>query len=141
MIKLTFQGAAAYDYTAEPDAGKISVPLEIQGVATTAVLDTATPYFICPPKIAAQAGFSGKLGTLVLRTHRGTFKGQCFRGRVRLQATEGKEIEFEATVFVPEEQTWNVSFLGFHCCLERIRFAVDPRKDKEMFYFADAGAD
>lgn len=141
MIQLTFQGTTKCDYDASP-LGKLLIPVEIEGIRATALVDTGAPYLVCAPEVAEQIAFSGELERTSLSTRLGKVTGPLRRGRVRLIAANGGEgIEFEATIFVPENEEWRdkPSFLGFYCCLERIRFAVDPHKD--MFYFADAGAD
>ena len=52
-------------------------------------------------------------------------------------ADEGSDLEIETTAFVPvldESEIWELPmFLGMQGCLERVRFAIDPTK--ERFYF------
>lgn len=49
---------------------------------------------------------------------------------------------FDVTAFVPHltpGENWPFpTFLGWHCCLERIRFAIDPAEEK--FYFGPTDA-
>ena len=100
-LTLTFQGGAKYDYGAQSDA-RISVPLEIEGVQTTAIVDTGAPYLICSPDIAERIVFSDGLGSVRLNTHAGILTGQRYRGRAKLVPEKGEGTEFEATIFVPE---------------------------------------
>lgn len=129
-------GAAPYLYETRADA-KLSLQVQIEGVTTTAVIDTGAPYLICNPELASQIDFS-RLATLEatqIRTHIGLVQGQLFRMGVMLLAEEGNTLELQATAFVPDPSRWakNPSFLGFYGCLERVRFAVDPESEK--FYF------
>lgn len=70
------------------------------------------------------------------------FCGLLGRLNVSLLSTEsGDETTIDTTAFIPEfasEQAWPlpVSYLGWHCCLERIRFAIDPVE--QLFYFGSA---
>ena len=67
-----------------------------------------------------------------------TWKGKIARLDFILKADEGTDLDFQSTVFVPDDaEDWNrlklPSFLGQVGFLERIRFAIDPNENK--FYF------
>jgi hypothetical protein len=136
MMDLEFSGRTPYGYSGDP-TGKVTIEVEIAGVRTTAVVDTAAPYMICEPEIAGQLSLSvsESIGATQLRTHLGVITGHLFRVPITLHASAGMSVELQATLFVPQPDQWvdNPSFLGFHGCLERIRLAIDPGAD--MFYF------
>ena len=122
---------------------RIIVPVEIEGVAVMAVVDTGAPYVVCPPQIAAQAGLQPTQDqmTVSLGWH-GDHTGFLFRRYLRFRADEGDDTIIEATIFVPDGQSaaaWDAGrrpfILGMGGCLERMRFALDPGQD--IFYFAE----
>lgn len=55
-----------------------------------------------------------------------------------LVAAQGNALELEATAFVPATEEWGdtPAVIGYHCCLDRLVFAVDG--PKELLYFGDA---
>ena len=68
-------------------------------------------------------------------------QGRLYRLTLTLRAQAGDDLTVQATAFVPEpqeEESWGElpSILGFYGCLERVRFAVDPRT--ETFFFGPA---
>lgn len=118
---------------------RLFVNIHIDGIPTEAVIDTGGVYLICDPRIAEAAGMdqSTSLGweQVVIRgqRHRGTLQ----RVLLTLPASAGDSLPVDVTAFVPEldpDEEWNLpTFLGWFCCLERLRFAVDPAA--EVFYF------
>ncbi|PIG95530.1 hypothetical protein CSQ79_03225 [Gloeocapsopsis sp. IPPAS B-1203] len=63
-------------------------------------------------------------------------EGSLTRLNIRLLATEGEDLNVDATVFIPDlEEYWGnfPSFIGLTGFLERLCFAVDPSTD--TFYF------
>lgn len=136
-MNLEFSGSTPYIYSGEP-AGKLTLGVEIDGIRITAVVDTGAPYMICEPEIAEQLDLKRgeSLGDCELRTHLGLVDGCLYRMSLTLlAASPGASATLEVTLFVPRAELWkdNPSFLGFHGCLERIRFAIDPATDN--FYF------
>jgi hypothetical protein len=118
---------------------RLFVQVEIDGQATTAVVDTGGAYLVLTPAIAADL----RLGPNAM-VHRDRLmirgimcKGTVHRIPITLPATAGEPLTFEATAFVPElehGETWPLpSYLGWQGCLDRIRFAVDPAD--EVVYF------
>ena len=64
--------------------------------------------------------------------------GRLYRLTLTLLADEGEDVTIQTTAFVPEPEEaehWGdlPCILGLYGCLERARFAVDPRT--EQFYF------
>lgn len=122
-----------------PDNPKLNLRLEIEGVLSLAVVDTAAPYLVCSLALGEQLDLSkaAHLGSAEIRTYRGIIRGALYRLSVKLIATEGSSAQFEATAVVPEpdQDHWRdaPTFLGFQGCLERVRFAIDPSEDR--FYF------
>jgi hypothetical protein len=138
-MDLSFAGTTPYNYQGGASA-RILVQVEVEGTSTTAALDTGAPYLICEPQVAEQLGFDAserERESVSLRTHFGIVEGDLFRATVTIPADKGESVTFEATVFVPRGEDWEdkPSFLGFFCCLERIRFALDPGSGEERFYF------
>ena len=67
--------------------------------------------------------------------------GRLYRLTLTLLAQAGDDVVLQATAFVPEPQEEESrgdlpSILGFYGCLERVRFAIDPRT--ETFFFGPA---
>lgn len=132
--------SAVIDYAFEPvEDPRLTIQIEINGIQTSAVIDTAAPYLVCSLKLATQINLSpfAKLGSKLLGTRLGTIRGDIYRLPVKLIASDGDDLEIEATAVVPDTDQghWNdaPTFLGFLGCLERLRFAVDPANQK--FYF------
>jgi hypothetical protein len=70
--------------------------------------------------------------------------GRLYRLSLTLLADEGEDVTIQTTAFLPEREEaehWGdmPCLLGLHGCLERLRFAVDPRT--EHFYFGPAAED
>jgi hypothetical protein len=118
---------------------RLFVQVEVEGQRTSAVVDTGGAYLILNPEVADRL----RLGRHAL-IHRDRLvirgiacNGTVHRVPITLLATAGEPLTFGATAFVPElehGETWPLpSYLGWQGCLDRIRFAVDPRD--EVVYF------
>jgi hypothetical protein len=137
------EGACPYSSrpaTSGESLNRIFIPIQIGAFTTDAALDTGGSFLILDPSVAEDLiGLrpEASLGTEVLMIRGERIRGHLYRVRVQLPATSGSGIEFEATVLVPELDShlqWGLpTFLGWHCCMERIRFAVDP--DQQTFFF------
>ena len=117
---------------------RLFVQVEIDGQATTAVVDTGGAYLVLTPAIAADLRLGPNAMYRDQLMVRGiTCKGTVHRIPITLPATAGDPLTFEATAFVPEleyGETWPLpSYLGWQGCLDRIRLAVDPAD--EVVYF------
>lgn len=125
--------------TERENSPRILLTVQIEGVQTTAFVDTGGVNLLCAPEIAARAGIDPTGGIpsepLLWRSHR--VHGTLHRVALTLLAAEGESVNIEATAFIPQSNDeWAESFpciLGMHGCLERLRFAVDPNND--TFYF------
>lgn len=118
---------------------RVIVQIQIDGIDMEAMLDTGGVYLICPPDMASLLSLqtSDADESIEIKIRGIKVRGRLYRRSVRFLADAGQNLDFEATLFVPDENSnlvWNLpAFLGMHGCLERIRFAVDP--GQEQFYF------
>jgi hypothetical protein len=138
-------GVTTYEYRAPSPSSKIDrifIPVEIEGVMTTAVLDTGGIYFCLDPSFALALGIEPWQGfekhKLGIRDT--TFSGVLHRLSLKFIASEGQSSVIEATAFIPNgehQEEWQrmdlPNFLGFQGCMDRVRFAIDP--EKVLFYF------
>ncbi len=136
------QGGCAYENrpaSEQENTPRIIVPVQIEGVATRAILDTGGVYLVCDPETAEFLALdpAQSLGTETLGIRGMRYAGNLYRLSLGLMATEGVGLQVEVTAFVPQLVTsdaWVLpSFLGLQGCLERLRFAIDPSTD--TFYF------
>lgn len=124
---------------------RLSIQVAVESVEISAVVDTGGLYLILQPEPGAQLGLDRASGAhrdrLVIRGI--TFAGALHRVPVKLLATDGESLTFEATAFVPElaeGEAWPLpSYLGWQGCLDRIRFAVDPADEVVYFGSPDTG--
>lgn len=137
-------GATRYTIPEEREAEqRITIEIRIEGHKTEAIVDTGAPYVVCHPSIANQIGLDPDAGipTEDMTIRKMSVKGGLHRLNVALLAEEGNGLSFTATAFVPNpEEDYATtllprSFLGLICCLESIRFAVDPFT--RTFYFGE----
>ena len=137
-------GAASYRYAPVPgsdDANRILIQVEINEDFREAILDTGGQYFLCAQDVAEGIRPAPEY-TLERKNIR--FRGETVRGRLHridilLLHGEGDYLTVDVTAFLPDpDQVFTpefipYSFLGMHCCMERVRFAIDPSEDR--FYF------
>jgi hypothetical protein len=100
-----------------------------------ALLDTASPWCILPPSVAARLGLDPASGeeTTSLSTRFGTLVGRLERVSLTFDASEGQPLTIQATCFVSAD--WpGPMVIGWKGCLERIHFGFDTTL--ELFYFA-----
>jgi hypothetical protein len=119
---------------------RIIVQIELLGQRTRAMVDTGGVYLLCSHELAFLLDFARlpPLEETVVSVPRlGRVRGMLYRVPVTIMAQAGVVQPFEVTAFVPsdpaplEGEPWAI--LGYHCCLEWLRFAVDPTE--EQFYF------
>lgn len=135
-------GVTRYSYdpmTGGDNSARLILEVGVQGRRVNAILDTAAPYMICSLEFTKLVGFHPDDA---LSAHRMQIRGYRVEGRLHrvpleFIAGEGQNLSVEVTAFVPDPAKNPAftfpSFLGFHCCLEWIRFAVDPVNYR--FYF------
>jgi hypothetical protein len=99
------------------------------------LVDTASHWCILPPDIALQLGYVPTTGgDTRLHTRFGVLSGELVRLPVFFLADEGEPAAVEVTWFLSPD--WpGPMVIGWKGCLERLRFAFDPREDS--FYFAE----
>ena len=136
-------GSVPYSYrpeTEHQDIPKLFLQVQIEGQDLEALVDTGAQFFICPPDVAKLLKLheTDSSATEALRIRGERIEGTLHRITLTLLAEEGESLSVEATAFVPKtSEEYKLgpipSFLGLFCCLERLRFAVDP--STETFYF------
>ena len=119
---------------------RIIVQIELLGLRTRAMVDTGGVYLLCSHELASLLDFERRpsLEETVMQVPRlGRVRGTLYRVPVTVLPESGVVPPFEVTTFVPsdpapmEREPWAI--LGYHCCLEWLRFAVDPAEGR--FYF------
>jgi hypothetical protein len=139
-------GATPYAYlpaSEQETTPRIIISVKIQEIVTSAFVDTGGVFAICSPEIAAQLKLDPGEGVTAdpIRWRRESLQGVLHRIPITILAQEGTSLTIETTCFVPKLshwQQWQSDFpciLGMYLCFDRLRFAVDPDPDNEMFYF------
>lgn len=136
-------GSVPYSYrpeTEHQDIPKLFLQVQLEGQDIEALVDTGGQFFICPPDVAKLLKLheTDSSATEALRIRESRIEGTLHRVTLTLIAEEGESLSVEVTAFVPKaSEEYKLgpipSFLGLFCCLERLRFAVDPAT--ETFYF------
>ena len=124
------------------DKPRLQLPIKLNGLATLAVLDTGGLYLICNPEICEELGLGSDGSEPAKIKIQGIMvTGKLERIEVQISAEKGQTLQFQATAFVPVDSPISdlPTFLGWHCCIERLRFAVDPQS--EQFYFGPCQGD
>lgn len=121
-------------------SNRIILQVEIEGFLVDAIVDTGSPYVVCPPHLAEaigiQPGTALERIPFLIRGHR--MMGGLHRLGVHFIAAKGDSLMVDATVFVPdgeENDVWgdHPAYIGLTGCLERMRFAIDL--ENNLFYF------
>lgn len=139
-------GATSYLY--QPATGDITnriiLQVSIGDVPTQAIVDTGSPFVVCPPSLAPLIGLdpAEALYASEFKVRGITMTGDLHLLDVLFHADAGEPLMVEATVFVPHDrwkEIWGElpAYIGLTGCLERMRFAVDP--DQDRFYFGGLG--
>jgi hypothetical protein len=138
-VNQAYPGRAKYRSNVDEPTGSLLVAVLCEVGARpdkeTALIDTASPWCILPPSIALELGYAldGERDTH-LHTRFGLLSGELVRLPVLFAADEGEPAEVEATWFLSPDWPGPV-VIGWIGCLERMRFAFDPREND--FYFAE----
>ena len=118
---------------------RIWVRIKVGEIATQAIIDTGGLYLICDPSLFGVADLdrSESLGSTRIVIRGEMYDGTLHRIPLTIPAQHGQNLNFEATAFVADIDPgleWRLpTYLGWYCCLDRLRFAVDPAT--ETFYF------
>lgn len=121
-------------------SNRIMLQVEIGGIFVEAIVDTGSPYVVCPPYLSTIMGLdpATAIESIPSRVRGIEMRGNLYRVNVHFPAEEGDALDVDATVFVPDQEwqeAWgeHPGYIGLAGCLERMRFAVDPTSD--IFYF------
>jgi hypothetical protein len=138
------QGMLTYGDRLGTDS-RIVIPLELgEGNAITFVVDTGSLWTIIGPEEAESidANLLEPVGSTLVSIRGSTLRGNLYRVPVRLIAVAGTDMEFEATIWIPEIREngeWHLpNLLGLNGFLNFLRFAVDPTING--FYFGSMEA-
>jgi hypothetical protein len=138
-VNQEYPGRAKYLSNVDASTGNLLVAVQCQVGARTrkdpALLDTASEWCILPSAVALGLGYTpNPEGDTRLHTRFGLLSGELIRLPVVFAADEGEPAEVEATWFLSPDWPGPV-VIGWNGCLERMRFAFDPREND--FYFAE----
>lgn len=99
------------------------------------MIDTAAPWCIFEPAIAE--ALRDHVGVLredaLIDSRLGRFQGTLCQGRLQIVADDGEDLDIEAVMFLCPDWSGG-NFIGYEGVLDRIRFAVDPNRNR--FYFS-----
>lgn len=138
-------GMTSYSYRPAINdiSNRIMLQVEIGGLLVEAIVDTGSPYVVCPPYLSEVIGLdpSTALESIPFRVRGINMHRNLYRVNVLFPAEEGDNLIVDATVFVPNQEwqeAWGElpAFIGLTGCLERMRFAVDLENDR--FYFGSS---
>jgi hypothetical protein len=138
-VNQTFTGRAKYQ-TDVAEAGatlELAVTCRVGDLDTAyrALLDTACPWCLLPPSVAAALGFDLEtVGDIRLHTRFGLLVGDIVRLPVTFVVDEGEALDVESTCFLSPDWPGPV-VIGWKGCLQRMRFAFDPGEND--FYVAE----
>jgi hypothetical protein len=123
---------------------RIILRIDVGNIPVLAALDTGGPFFIVSPGTADQLEIDPSfiLSRTTIKIRGCEYKGYLTRIDIRLPAKAGNSLIFQPTTFVvnaDQQEKWGdlPNFIGIESCLERIRFAIDPKPDESLFYFGD----
>ena len=138
------KGVVRYADSPEPRLKKqarICIPVipGVGGLLIMAVVDTAAPWCIFRPGIGSFIPenfelLSDRDESVKLSTRLGLIYGALYHGSITIPADHGESLSLEATVFLSPDWRGD-NFLGYQGLLQKLRFAVDPRRN--LFYFGD----
>jgi hypothetical protein len=134
----TYTGRTGYYTRHETPTGKLTlaVEYEVEEQRVLSLLDTGAEWGIFPADLADTLGYDPQAEGVptVLDTRLGRYQGYLLRIPIFIPAEEGDGLDIELTwVVVPG---WpGPPVMGWGGCLERLRFALDPTRGEECFYF------
>lgn len=99
------------------------------------MVDTAAPWCIFEPAIGKK--IRDRLDVVrenaLIDSRLGRFRGTLGFGSLKVLAEEGEDLDIMVLMFLSPDWPGG-NFIGYEGCLDRIRFAVDPYRNR--FYFA-----
>jgi len=118
---------------------RIFIPIIVGNLEARAYLDTGGIFLICHPTISTELKLNPREGIPYTINFRGNkIDGNLHSIDLEIPAEDGEGIKFKVTAFIPDENPnmdWSkfpFPILGYHGCLEFIRFAIDPRIQEEQ---------
>lgn len=122
---------------ADSSSARIFVKVRLAEVeaAFVAMLDTGAAWSVFPSELMGSIGDFEAIAETTLSTRLGKIKGHLVRIPLTLLADQGESLTLDATVFRPLAGEWpeDQFFLGYTCCLDRIRMAIDPSVNQFHF--------
>lgn len=108
---------------------------EIWPVPVLALMDTAAPWCIFEPTIVAKIRDRVEVirENACLHSRLGYFWGTLGYGALKVVAEEGEDLDIQVLMFLSLDWPGG-NFIGYEGFLDRIRFAVDPHRNR--FYFS-----
>ena len=108
--------------------GELSYPVDV-------MVDTAAPWCIFDAEIGEEMLPCLEIvqDPVFLHTRLGRFRGALYQGSLRIIAEEGDSLNVDATMFLSRDWPGG-NFIGYLGLLQKIRFAVDPHRNR--FYFS-----
>lgn len=127
-------------YFPDSSGKKILIFVDLPGWGSiSAQVDTGGLYLILDPEVARAIGLEASRGLEIQKINIAgqIYSGNLHRVEITIPAEIGIGVSIQATTFVPDlppNEDWALpNFMGWHGCLERLRFGVDPLTD--TFYF------
>lgn len=123
-------GLASYSYRPSINdiSNRIMLQVVMEDVLVEAIIDTGSPYVICPPYLSEEIGFDPDtaLESIPYKVRGIDMRGNLYRVNVRFPAEEGDDLLVDATAFVPDQEwqeAWgeHPGYIGLTGCLERMR--------------------
>lgn len=99
------------------------------------MVDTAAPWCIFEPAIGEVLRDHVDVirENVSIHSRLGRFQGILGQGRLQIVADEGEDLDVMVLMFLSPDWAGG-NFIGYEGALDRIRFAVDPHRNR--FYFA-----
>ncbi len=139
---LSFSGSSRYLDTHPTSQGtqpRIYVRFRPDGEAypRVALLDTGAHFCILEQALVGRISdrLTESIGPFEMQTVYGLIKGELYIHRITLLAEVGESLDVEMTLFISPD--WPGSnFLGYMGAMDRVRFAIDPQRNR--FYVASS---
>jgi len=141
-------GMAPYRYVSvqgTDDTPRILVQIEVDNDLKEAILDTGGQYFFCTQKLAKEIAATEReiLARKVINLGGKSVDGSLCRIDLTLLSAEGDSLSMQVIAFLPDEDQefppnfLPLPYLGLFGCMEHVRFAIDPSRDVDQFYFGE----
>lgn len=100
-----------------------------------AMVDTAAPWCIFDPAVGGvlRDHVDVLREKVLIDSRLGRYQGVLCQGRLQIIADDGEDLDIEVLMFLSPDWPGG-NFIGYEGFLDRIRFAVDPHRNR--FYFS-----